>query len=76
MFFKQSIPLTPITRRLNKRGRDADEEPSFNDIMMMITNQQMQEMRNREADREDEREEQHLTFEEKREERRMQMQVQ
>jgi hypothetical protein len=68
--------LTPITRRQNKRGREENDEPSFTDIMMFMTNQQMQEMRSREADREEEREERRLRLEEQREERRMQMMVQ
>ena len=44
--------------------------------MMLMTNQQMQEMWNREADGEEEREEWGFQFEEQREERRMQMMVQ
>ena len=57
MLFKRSIALTPITRRQNKRSRDTDDEPSFSGLMMMMTNQQMQEMHNPEAEQEDEREE-------------------
>jgi hypothetical protein len=52
------------------------EEPSFNQIMLMMTNQQMTEMRERAADREEEREERRLRLEEQREERRMQFQLQ
>lgn len=42
----------------------------------MMTNQQMSEMRERAADREEEREERRLRLEEQREERRMQFQLQ
>ena len=52
------------------------EEPSFNQIMLMMTNQQMTEMRERVADREEEHEERRLRLEEQREERRMQFQLQ
>ena len=67
--------MTPISRRQNKRGRE-NEEPSFNDIMLMMTNQQMLDMRNREADREAERQERMMRQEEQREDRRMQQQMQ
>ncbi len=56
MLFKRSIALTPMTRRQNKQSHDTDDGPSFSELMMMMTNQQMQEMSNRWADREDERE--------------------
>ncbi len=58
MLFTRSIALTPITRRQNKQRRVTNDEPSFSELMVMMTNQQIREMRNREADREDEREEQ------------------
>ena len=43
---------------------------------MMITNQQMNEMRERAADREEERAERRMRLEEQREDRRMQVQMQ
>lgn len=73
---QREIRLTPITRRQNKRPHDDGEEPSFNQIMLMITNQQMNEMRERAADREDQREERRLCLEEQREDRLMQFQMQ
>jgi hypothetical protein len=48
----------------------------MSDIMLMITNQQMSEMRERAADREEERQERRMRMEEQREERRMQMNMQ
>ncbi len=60
----------------NKHPHDDGEEPSFNQIMLMITNQQMNEMRERAADREDQREERRLRLEEQREDRLMQFQMQ
>ena len=47
IYFQQAIPLTPITRRLNKRSHNENDHPSFSDIMMLMTNQQMQEMQSR-----------------------------
>ena len=44
--------------------------------MLMITNQQMNEIRERAADREEQREERRLRFEEQREDRMMQFQMQ
>ena len=68
--------MTPITRRQNKRGRDDGDETWFNQFMLMITNQQMNEIRKRAADREEQREERRLRFEEQREDRMMQFQMQ
>ena len=68
--------LTPIARRQNKRGHDDMEEPSFNQIMLMMTNQQMSEMRERAAGQEEEHEERRLHLEEKREDCQMQLQLQ
>ena len=73
---QHEICLTPITRRQNKRGRDDGDETWFNQFMLMITNQQMNEIRERVADREEQQEERRLRFEEQREDRMMQFQMQ
>ena len=66
---------TPVTNR-RKRNRDSDEgEPTFNDIMLMIANQQASEQRDRQEQRIAEREERERRYEELREDRRMQMDV-
>ncbi len=38
LLFKRGPVLTPISRRQNKRGRNNDDKPSFNDILLMMTN--------------------------------------
>jgi hypothetical protein len=55
---------TPVTNR-RKRNRDSDEgEPTFNDIMLMIANQQASEQRDRQEQRIAEREERERRYEE------------
>ena len=57
---QREIRQTPVTRRQNKCPHDDGEEPSFHQIMLMITNQQMNEMREHAADRKDQQEERRL----------------
>jgi hypothetical protein len=52
-----------------------EEEPSFSQIMLMITNQQHQEQMQRQQERDEEREERRARYEDQREERRIQLQM-
>ena len=65
--------LTLVTHRNKKRGQTEDDEPTFNQIMLMIMNQQMNEMREHAADCEDERDKRRLCLEEQKEECCMQL---
>ena len=56
-------------------GHDDDDKPSFNQIMLMITNQQMANMQERAESHEDEKEEQRFCMEEQWEDCCMQMQM-
>ena len=53
----------------NKQDCINDDEPTLNENMLMMTNQQMQDMRNQEADREEERQERRMRLEEQHEDR-------
>ena len=50
----------PITCQSNKQGQDDDDEPSFNEILIMITSQQASEQREWQADREEQWEDGHM----------------
>jgi hypothetical protein len=64
---------TPVTNR-RKQNRDSDKgEPTFNDIMLMIANQQASEQRDRQEHRIAKQEECERRYEELREDRQMQM---
>ena len=52
-----------------------EDEPSFSQIMMMITNQQHQDQMQRQQERDEEREERRARYEDQREERRIQLQM-
>ena len=68
--------LTPVTRRNGKHGHDDNNGPSMSDILLMISNQQMQEMRQHVEDCKDKMEERRLRMEEQWEDQRLQMQMQ
>jgi hypothetical protein len=66
---------TLVTNR-RKQNRDSDDgEPTFNDIMLMIANQQASEQREHQEQRISKWEEHERMYEELREDRRMQMHV-
>ena len=52
-----------------------EDEPSFSQIMMMITNQQHQDQMQCQQERDEEREERRTRYEDQREERRIQLQM-
>ena len=52
-----------------------EDEPSFSQVMLVITNQQHQDQRQRQQEREEEREEHRARYEDQRDERRLQMQM-
>ena len=73
---KQEICLTPIIHRQNKRGHDDGDELSLDQILLMITNQQRNEMHEHAANHKDEWEERRICLEAQREDHCMEFQLQ
>ena len=71
-----SVPTTITNVRHNHREQGVeDDEPSFSQVVLMISNQQQSQQMQRQRERKEDREERYACYEEQRDEWPMQMQI-